>query len=54
MSSQQPQSKREMPIAEVVRLVDLVDYQEGAVVSRTLIGRATKPSRCSPSMKARG
>jgi quercetin dioxygenase-like cupin family protein len=30
-----------MPIGEVVRLVDLVNYQEGAVVSRTLINRAT-------------
>jgi hypothetical protein len=30
MSSQQAQSKREMPIAEVVRLIDLVNYQEGA------------------------
>jgi hypothetical protein len=27
MSSQQAQSKREMPIAEVVRLIDLVTYQ---------------------------
>jgi quercetin dioxygenase-like cupin family protein len=41
MSSHQPQSKREMPIAEVVRLIDLVNYQEGAIVSRTLINRAT-------------
>jgi quercetin dioxygenase-like cupin family protein len=41
MSSQQSQSKREIPIAEVVRLIDLVNYQEGAVVSRTLINRAT-------------
>jgi len=41
MSSQQAQSKREMPIAEVVRLIDLVNYQEGAVVSRTLVKRAT-------------
>ncbi|MFZ0821086.1 MAG: cupin domain-containing protein [Candidatus Acidiferrales bacterium] len=41
MSSQQPQSKREMPVAEVVRLIDLVNYQEGAVVSRTLVNRAT-------------
>jgi quercetin dioxygenase-like cupin family protein len=39
MSSQQAQSKHEMPIAEVVRLIDLVNYQEGAVVSRTLIKR---------------
>ena len=37
MSSQQARSKREMPIAEVVRLIDLVNYQEGAVVSRTLV-----------------
>jgi len=39
MSSQQAQGKREMPIAEVVRLIDLVNYQEGAVVSRTLVNR---------------
>jgi quercetin dioxygenase-like cupin family protein len=30
-----------MPIAEVVRLIDLVNYQEGAVVSRTLVNRET-------------
>ena len=41
MSLQQAQVKREMPIAEVVRLIDLVSYQEGAVVSRTLVNRAT-------------
>ncbi len=41
MSLQQPQNKREMPIAEVVRVSDLVNYQDGAVVSRTLITRAT-------------
>ena len=41
MSSQQVQGKREMPIAEVVRLIDLVSYQEGAVVSRALVNRAT-------------
>ena len=41
MSSQQGQNKREMPIAEAVRLRDLVNYQEGAVVSRTLINRTT-------------
>jgi quercetin dioxygenase-like cupin family protein len=40
MNSKQAQSKREMPIAEVVRLIDFVNYQ-GAVVSRTLINRAT-------------
>jgi len=41
MSSQQAQSKGEMPIAEVARLIDLVNYQEGAVVSRTLVKRTT-------------
>lgn len=41
MSSQQGQAKREIPIAEMVRLIDLVNYQEGAVVSRTLVNRAT-------------
>jgi quercetin dioxygenase-like cupin family protein len=41
MSSQQAQPKREMPVAEVLRLIDLVNYQEGAVVSRTLVRGAT-------------
>jgi quercetin dioxygenase-like cupin family protein len=41
LSSQQTQSKREMPSAEVVPLIDLVNYQEGAVVSRTLVHRVT-------------
>ena len=41
MSSQQAQSKREIPIAEVVRLIDLVNYQEGSVVSRMLVNRTT-------------
>ena len=41
MSSRQGQSKREMPTAEVVRMIELVNYQEGAVVNRTLVNRAT-------------
>ena len=41
MSSPQERVKREMPVAEVVRLTDLVNYQEGSVVSRTLVNRAT-------------
>lgn len=41
MSPQQSQSKREIPAAEVSRLLELVNYQEGAVVSRTLVHRAT-------------
>ncbi|HKO04760.1 MAG TPA: cupin domain-containing protein [Candidatus Acidoferrales bacterium] len=39
MTSQQPQGKRELPAAELVRLIDLVSYQEGAVVSRALVSR---------------
>jgi quercetin dioxygenase-like cupin family protein len=41
MSSHQAQNKREMPIAEVVRLMDLVSYQDEALVSRTLVNRPT-------------
>jgi len=41
MDSQQPHNNREMPSAEVVPLTDLVNYQDGSVVSRTLITRAT-------------
>ena len=31
----------EMPVAETVRLLDLVAYQQGAVVSRSLVKRAS-------------
>jgi quercetin dioxygenase-like cupin family protein len=41
MSSQQVQNKGEMPITEVIRLIGLVNYQEGSVVSRTIVKRAT-------------
>ncbi len=41
MSSQQSQNKREMPTAEVIRVSDLVNYQDGSVVSRTLVTRST-------------
>jgi hypothetical protein len=33
MSSQQEQNKGEMPVAEGVRLTDLVIYQDGSVVT---------------------
>ncbi|MGH9739026.1 MAG: cupin domain-containing protein [Candidatus Acidiferrales bacterium] len=39
MNSQQAGTKREIPISEMVRLIDLVNYQEGAVVSRTIVNR---------------
>ena len=39
MSSTPQQPQNQMPGAEVVRLSDLLSYQEGAVVSRTLIKR---------------
>jgi quercetin dioxygenase-like cupin family protein len=41
MRSQEGQNKSEMPVAEVVRLADLVNYQEGSVVSRTIVKRTT-------------
>ncbi|MGB7845089.1 MAG: cupin domain-containing protein [Candidatus Acidiferrum sp.] len=41
MSTAPQQHQNQMPGAEVVRLGDLVSYQEGAVVSRTLVKRAT-------------
>ena len=39
MSPEQPQARREMPLAETVSLAGMVNYQEGSVVSRTLINR---------------
>jgi len=53
MSSQQVQNKGEMPIAEVVRLIGLVNYQDGSVVSRTIVKRATGTVSCSLSMRAK-
>lgn len=41
MESQQKPNKGEMPIAEVVRPAELVNYQDGSVVSRTIVKRAT-------------
>jgi len=39
MSSQPGGNKREIAVAEVIALIDLVNYQEGAVVSRTIVHR---------------
>ncbi|MBZ5694307.1 MAG: cupin domain-containing protein [Acidobacteriia bacterium] len=41
MSSQPSGNKREIAAAEVISLIDLVNYQEGAVVSRTIVHRPT-------------
>jgi quercetin dioxygenase-like cupin family protein len=41
MSSQPGGNKREIAAGEVIPLIDLVNYQEGAVVSRTIIHRPT-------------
>jgi quercetin dioxygenase-like cupin family protein len=41
MSEEQGVIKREMPVAEVTRVTDLVNYQDGSVVSRTLANRPT-------------
>ena len=37
--SEQSQAKREMPAGEAISVAGMVNYQEGAVVSRTLIHR---------------
>lgn len=39
MSAEQARARREMPQSEVVRLDELVNWQDGAVVSRTLLKR---------------
>lgn len=39
MSSPQVKSRIEIPAAEVIPVIDLVAYQEGSVVSRTIIKR---------------
>ncbi len=41
MNSPQPQNKCELRVAEAIPLANLVNYQEGAVVSRTLVNRST-------------
>jgi quercetin dioxygenase-like cupin family protein len=41
MSAQQVQNKGEMPVAEIVRIADLVNYQDGSVVSRTIVKHGT-------------
>ena len=41
MSAQQEKPGRGMPAAEVVRWADLVNYQEGAIVSRVIVSRGT-------------
>jgi quercetin dioxygenase-like cupin family protein len=39
MTSEKPEAKRELPGAEALSLAGMANYQEGAVVSRTLIHR---------------
>jgi quercetin dioxygenase-like cupin family protein len=39
MSPEKPEAKREMPAAEAISVAGMVNYQEEAVVSRTLINR---------------
>ena len=41
MSTKLESNKGEMPIAEAVRLADLVSYQDGSVVSRAIVKRGT-------------
>jgi quercetin dioxygenase-like cupin family protein len=41
MSSAKPRTGSEIPVAEAVAVMALVNYQEGSVVSRVLVGRET-------------
>ena len=41
MKDDKQQKGVEKPVAQVARLIDLIDYQEGAVVSRTLVDKKT-------------
>lgn len=41
MSSSEASSKNDMPSAQAISLLSLVNYQDGAVVSRTLLKRPT-------------
>ncbi len=41
MTSEQPTRKNELTAAKTFALADLVQYQDGAIVSRTLISRVT-------------
>ncbi len=41
MASSETPSKNEMPAAQALSLTSLVNYQDGAVVSRTLLKRPT-------------
>lgn len=40
MSPSEPKTAREIPASEQIRLLELASYQEGAVVSRTLLHRS--------------
>jgi quercetin dioxygenase-like cupin family protein len=41
MSSEQIRNKGDMPAGDVVRMMDLINYQDGSVVSRTIVKRST-------------
>jgi quercetin dioxygenase-like cupin family protein len=40
MSTPNPPNKGELPGAEAVRLIDLIQYNDGSVVSRTILKRS--------------
>jgi hypothetical protein len=50
MSPQQMLGKREMPIAETVRMIDSVNYQEGSWSAGRSSTARREQSHCSPSM----
>jgi quercetin dioxygenase-like cupin family protein len=41
MSSPKPKTGSEVPVSEAISLLNLISYQEGSIVSRTIVSRET-------------
>jgi quercetin dioxygenase-like cupin family protein len=41
MNSLKPKTGSEVPVSEAINLLNLISYQEGSVVSRTIVSRET-------------
>jgi quercetin dioxygenase-like cupin family protein len=41
MSSPKPKTGSEVPVSEAINLLNLISYQEGSIVSRTIVSRET-------------
>lgn len=41
MSSPKPKTGSEVPVSEAINLLNVISYQEGSIVSRTIVSRET-------------